>query len=222
MTIEDERAFAQRNFCHICKKAYTVEDIRVRDHCHISRRYMGSAHVICNTRHRMDYSLPVFFHNFSAYVSKLILHGFEKYGKRLTVIPKIYKKFLCLKADQLTFLDSISFLPAPLETLVNNLLQDDDGDSFKIMKTIFGSKYKNLLRKGIHPYEYIDSFKKFNQVEFPRRRDFYSSLKNLPKQISLAQVAYKDSTYPTSASYSNPHHANHICNLCCHECVAFK
>lgn len=40
--------------------------ILVRDHCHITGRYRGSAHQDCNLKLRIDfktYKLPVIFHN---------------------------------------------------------------------------------------------------------------------------------------------------------------
>ena len=33
-----------------------------------------------------------------------------------------------------------------------------------------------LLRKGVYPYEYMDSWKKFNETSLPNKEDFYSNL----------------------------------------------
>ena len=33
-----------------------------------------------------------------------------------------------------------------------------------------------LLRKGVYPYEYMDSWDKFNETELPPKKDFYSKL----------------------------------------------
>jgi len=33
-----------------------------------------------------------------------------------------------------------------------------------------------LKKKGVYPYDYIDSFSRFNETELPRRKDFYSIL----------------------------------------------
>ena len=30
--------------CHICDKKYTDKDVCVRDHCHITGKFRGSAH----------------------------------------------------------------------------------------------------------------------------------------------------------------------------------
>ena len=51
---EDEQNFNAANECHICGKKYTNEDIRVRDHCHITGKYGGSAHEYCNLKLRIS------------------------------------------------------------------------------------------------------------------------------------------------------------------------
>ena len=33
-----------------------------------------------------------------------------------------------------------------------------------------------LLRRGIYPYEYVDSWKRFNQTRLPNKKYFYSNL----------------------------------------------
>ena len=38
------------------------------------------------------------------------------------------------------------------------------------------NKFILLLRKGIHPYEYMDSWEKFNEKSLPSKEDFYSNL----------------------------------------------
>ena len=50
MTKEDEANFQKATKCHICDKQYTEKDIRVRDHCHITCKYRGSAHQDCNLK----------------------------------------------------------------------------------------------------------------------------------------------------------------------------
>ena len=33
-----------------------------------------------------------------------------------------------------------------------------------------------VLRKGVYPYEYMDSFKRFNETSLPQKQAFYSTL----------------------------------------------
>lgn len=50
MTDEDEANFAKATKCHICGNAYTKTDTSVRDYCHITGNYRGSAHQDCNLK----------------------------------------------------------------------------------------------------------------------------------------------------------------------------
>ena len=38
------------------------------------------------------------------------------------------------------------------------------------------NKFVMLLRKGVYPYEYMDSWEKFNETALPPKKDFYSNL----------------------------------------------
>ena len=38
------------------------------------------------------------------------------------------------------------------------------------------NKFVMLLRKGAYPYEYMDSWDKFNETALPLKKDFYSNL----------------------------------------------
>ena len=47
MTKKNEQDFDKAEECHICGKAYYEDDIHVRDHCHVTGKYRGSAHQSC-------------------------------------------------------------------------------------------------------------------------------------------------------------------------------
>ena len=69
MTKDDEKNFKKADSCHICNKKYTDKDIRVRDHCHVTQKYRGSAHQDCNLNFRLTDKIPVIFHNLRGYDS---------------------------------------------------------------------------------------------------------------------------------------------------------
>ena len=51
-----------------------------------------------------------------------------------------------------------------------------------------------LLRKGVYPYEYMDSWKKFNEKSLPPKKHFYSELileDITDKDYSHAQKVWK-------------------------------
>ena len=45
--------FQKATKCHICDQQYTDKDIRVKDHCHITGEFRGSAHQDCNLKLRI-------------------------------------------------------------------------------------------------------------------------------------------------------------------------
>ena len=56
-------------------------------------------------------------------------------------------------------------------------------DLIKKFKNIYSfcnndpNKFILLLRKGVYPYEYMDSWERFNETSLPSKEDFYSNLK---------------------------------------------
>ena len=75
----------------------------------------------------------------------------------------------------LVFIDSVQFMNSSLDKLAKYLSDKD----FKCLIEEFGSKNVELLKqKGTYPYEYMDSFKRFNEEKLPAKKYFYSSIKD--------------------------------------------
>ena len=67
------------------------------------------------------------------------------------------------------FTDSMQFMNSSFEELVKNLSDND----FKYLSQEFSSEQLNLVKpKGIYPFEYMDSFKRFSEDELPDRCKF--------------------------------------------------
>ena len=54
MSTEEEERFQLTNSCWICGKLFNVEDVKVRDHCHITGKYRGAAHRSCIINFRLS------------------------------------------------------------------------------------------------------------------------------------------------------------------------
>ena len=192
MTKEDEEKFQKADECHICNKKYTNQDIRVRDHCHITGKYRGSAHQECNLQLRLNpdkIKIPVIFHNLRGYDSHFIMQEIgaivkdyeytNKDGKKcqmnINAIPNNMEKYMAfMLGNHLTFLDSFQFMSSSLEKLVGNLPKESLKYTSKMFK---GTKFDLMIRKGVYPYDYMDSFDKFNSP-LPKKEEFYSILNN--------------------------------------------
>ena len=69
----------------------------------------------------------------------------------------------------------MQFMNSSLEKLVKNLWDN----YFKYLTQEFGSKNLELLKQNdAYPYEYTNSFKRFNKEKLPDKKYFYSSVKD--------------------------------------------
>ena len=193
MTDNDELSFKLEQKCHICEESYKDKDIRVRDHCHITGKYRGSAHQDCNLKLRLnpeEIKIPVIFHNLRGYDSHFIMqqigeitkkHTYKNYKgeekqMNINAIPNNMEKYMAfMLGNHLTFIDSFQFMSSSLDKLVSNLPRE----SLKYTSKEFQDKKLELMsQKGVYPYDYVDSFEKFNESQLPIKKDFYSILNN--------------------------------------------
>ena len=193
MAEENEQEFQKAITCHICDKKYTEKDIRVRDHCHITGKFRGSAHQECNLKLRInpkEIKIPVIFHNLRGYDSHFIMQEIgaivkknayknnkgEEKQMNINAIPNNMEKYMAfMLGNHLTFIDSFQFMSLSLDELVSNL----PAEALKYTSKRFKKEKLNLMaRKGIYPYDYMDSFEKFNKTELPTKEEFYSILNN--------------------------------------------
>ena len=79
MSAREEQRFQSSNKCWKCDKLFDVGDNKVRDHCHVTRKYRGSAHWSCNINLKLTKKVPVIFHNLRGYDSHLIMQEIGKY-----------------------------------------------------------------------------------------------------------------------------------------------
>ena len=187
MTGEDEKAFEKATHCHICEKKYKVDDVPVRDHCHITGKYRGSAHQTCNLKLQISaekIKIPVIFHNLKGYDSHFIINELGELIKKaketeerisINVIAQNAEKYMAFYINNhLSFIDSFAFMSSSLEKLASNLVDEN----FIYTKKYFTDpvQFGLVKRKGVYPYDYMDSFSKFNDTELPQREDFYSLL----------------------------------------------
>ena len=189
MTDDDELSFKLEDKCHICDEKYTVKNVRVRDHCHITGKYRGSAHSECNLKLRIDpdkLKIPVIFHNLKGYDLHYIMQEIGAIVKKHTyknnrgvdmemsinAIPNNMEKYMAfMVGNHLNFIDSFQFMSSSLDKLVSNLPNDDLKYTSQAFK---GRRLDLMTRKGVYPYDYMDSFEKFNQKELPTKDQFYS------------------------------------------------
>ena len=72
LTNEERKYIGSEKFIIYAKKDLVLMitlkyTIKVRDHCHFTRKYRGAAHNICNLRYKIPKEIPAVFHNGSTY-----------------------------------------------------------------------------------------------------------------------------------------------------------
>ena len=99
----------------------------------------------------------------------------HKFDVKISVIPNGLEKYMAFFVGKnLVFIDSMQFMNSSLDKLVKNLSDED----FKYLVEEFDSKHLKILKqKGAYPYEYMNSFERFNEEKLPARKYFFSSNK---------------------------------------------
>ena len=185
MSVDDYKKFRSASLCHICEKPFTKTDTKYRDHSHETGQFLGASHYMCNLRRNYNfYKTPVIFHNAQGYDSHFIIHELSNFTqiKKVSLVPKTEEKYLTYEFMGLKFIDSFAFLDKSLDQLVKNLRNDEQYDDqyFVSLRKHFShlssQQLKLLLRKGVYPYEYMNSHDKFNEICLPMQDQFFSSL----------------------------------------------
>ena len=191
LTKSQVKEYARATECHICFKPFSEEKRKVRDHCHFTGLYRGAAHSSCNLQYKIPSYIPVVFHNLAGYDAHLFIRELARYTG-MGVIAKNMEDYISFsikvevdkyidkngnertKEMELRFIDSIKFMSSNLDSLVNNLAKG--GHEFWGFENYNCHQHELLIRKGIYPYEYMNSWDKFKETSLPRIEKFYSNL----------------------------------------------
>ena len=178
MTPEDILNHSRNGNCHICEKPFACAGDSVRDHCHITGKYRGAAHNACNLKLRLNpktTAIPVVFLNLRGYDSHLLMQAISRVEGKVSCIPNNTEKYISFSLGQLRFIDSAQFLLAPLDKLV----AANPPETFQITAR-YEPRRELLLRKGVYPYEHMDSWERFADTQLPPKASFYSKLTGEP------------------------------------------
>ena len=161
MSAEQNEEFERSNICWICGKI--IDDNKVRDRCHITGKYREAVHWSFNINLKVSNKLPVIFHNLRGYDSYLIFKELSKFNCNIPVIPNGLEKYMSFTLNKnIVFIDSLLLMSSSLDKLVKNF------NDFKYLSGVFSGEQLELVKKkGVYPYEYMDSFKRFKEDRLP-------------------------------------------------------
>jgi len=196
MTPEDTRKFQNAKECYLCRKAFHNQELKVRDHDHVTGKFRGAAHQVCNLLLRRQYKIPVFFHNFRGYDGHLLVAALgsdaqkakaaREKARSLRVIGQGMEKYLTLcYGDHIIIKDSLQFMAESLDNLAASLLRSGE-EQFNLLRREFAEyaqnpvKWNMLMRKGVYPYDYMDNMDRFTERSLPTIESFFNRLRQEP------------------------------------------
>ena len=141
LTQEEDNRYNEQKICYIGKGKFCIDKDdkdninrkKVKDHCHITGKFRGPSHSICNLNYKVQKEIPVIIHN-ASYDTHFILNqlaiefkgepncigdNMEKYITFSVPIKKECdnnKTITC----KLKFIDSFRFMSDSLSSLVDN------------------------------------------------------------------------------------------------------
>ena len=143
-----------------------------------------------NLKEKVNF-IPIFFHNLAGFDCHLFIRELAESDGNIECLAKNKEDYISftkkVKVDEnivkdetgnfkynsvyfnLRFLDSFKFMASSLDSLSKNL------NDFPICRNIGGLEDRHL-RKGIYPYDYMDSFNRFEETENPPKEAYYSIL----------------------------------------------
>ncbi|XP_064653079.1 uncharacterized protein LOC135503432 [Lineus longissimus] len=178
LTHEQQTSYNYARNCYLCDKMFTEKYFKVRDHNHFTGKYRGAACNNCNLQFQTPKFIPVYFHNLSGYDAHLFVKNLKG---RLNVIASnsenyiSFSKVLPINDDEqieIRFLDSYRLMQSSLANLAKNL---PNQQMKNLAKKFNGEHFDLVTRKGVYPYEWVDSYEKFQSQQLPSIEEFYST-----------------------------------------------
>ena len=186
ITRKEEQDFQEATVCHICEDA--LNNDKVRDHCHLTGKYRGAAHNQCNLDYKIPKFYPVIFHNLSGYDTHMFIKDIAETPGEINCIAKTEENYISFSKTitvdtfvkdgkeikvpkYIRFLDSFRFMPSSLSELAGNLTRHENLSRYFVWE-----KLKLVKRKGVYPYDYMNSFERLDETSLPSQDDFYSKL----------------------------------------------
>ena len=90
LTNKEIKSYEKQKVCHIWEKKFCDDKNKkrehdfyhkIRDHCHYTGKFRGTAHNICNLQYKVTKKIPIVFHNGSTYDYHFVIKQLAKESK---------------------------------------------------------------------------------------------------------------------------------------------
>ena len=177
MTDEDEEDYRNNNVCRFCEKF--IESDKVRDHCHLTGKYRGPAHINCKiiVTPKQSNFIRFLFHNFSNYDCHMFFEKLvDKRKDRVDfeIIPKTNEEYISVTYVCIIFIGSYRFLSSGLDSVVKSLVDKSQKTLKNLKKEIVDNdEILNIVNKIVEEDKTIKDLKK----------DYPEAIKSLEESI---------------------------------------
>ena len=214
MTEKNKKDFNEAKKCYLCLESFLkyadgVDKVRGKkyfnninfllivyffiDHCHLTGKYLGASCNICNLHRAESKKLVALCHNFSRYDSHIIISNIHKVLEEkpelnivLSGIPTNTETFKQISINSVSLIDSIAFLPASLDKLVETLkASNHDFKLFDYFSELTVIQKELLFGKFAYPYEWCENYQLLLDTKcLPEEKHFFNNLTNSHVNIS--------------------------------------
>ncbi|PFX30928.1 Schlafen family member 5 [Stylophora pistillata] len=231
-TDSDAVAFENATCCWLCGEDFEEGKDKVRDHCHYTGKFRGAAHNSCNLKYQRPKFTPVVLPNLANYDAHLFVRNLGVSEGEIDCIPNneekyisftkhvVVDKFFNKKEEkdvevkrELRFIDSFKFMASSLDELVKNLAKKGRPFFKNTGRYYSGEKLKLLMRKGVYPYEWMDSIHKLDESHLPPKEAFFSKLSGRGisnKDYTHAQKVWRVFACKTFRDYHNLYNSSDV------------
>lgn len=180
MSEGEEKTHQECNACNLCKCVLAGGD-KVRDHDHLTGKFRQTLCSRCNLELHQPKFVPAFFHNLTNYDSHFIITELGYDTQAINVIPNSEEKFISFSkyissTFTVRFIDTFRFMTSSLSSLAENLVTPEHENFRETAKHFVAGDMPLVTRKGVYPYEYMDSWERLEETRLPSKRNFYSTL----------------------------------------------
>lgn len=186
ITSEIRERLGKQEICSICKIKFNDKDTKVIDHSHLTGCVRSYLHNSCNLKFQQQTFIPLLGHNTGRYDNSHLMRPLAARKYRMSCLGRnkttyvsfsYYPKLKNQKSVQIRVLDTYQFLAYSLQKL--SVIMKNCERVEKFHKQIFpNGNIPLLVGKSVMCYDYVDSYERLKETEWPSIDKFFNTLTN--------------------------------------------